>query len=261
MNEPYFSADNFVLFHGDCIQIMKNLEESSIDMIFADPPYFLSDGSITCKSGHMVSVKKDDWDLAEDLNKKIEFHREWISSCKRLLKPEGIIWISGTYHSIYICGSELQKQNFRIINEIIWYKPNASPNLSQKCFTASHETLIWAIKEPKQNQFFNYELAKNGTWGKDKLKVPYKQMRSVWSIPTPSAKEKKYGNHPTQKPLALLDRIIKITTKDNYLILDPFNGSGTTGIAAYSNRRNYIGIDINKDYLDITIKRFSATKL
>jgi len=256
MATPYFSTDNFVLFLGDCITELMHLQENSIDMVFADPPYFLSDGTITCRNGHMVSVRKEDWDVSKNLKSKMEFHRKWIAACKRVLKPSGTIWISGTYHSIYNCGNELQKQNFRIINDICWFKPNAPPNLSRKCFTASHETLIWAILEPSAKHFFNYDLVKNGNWEKDKLKIPNKQMRSVWYIPASSAKEKKHGKHPTQKPLALLKRIILASTHEDSIVLDPFNGSGTTGIAAYCTGRKYIGIDNKVEYLELTIKRY-----
>jgi site-specific DNA-methyltransferase (adenine-specific) len=153
----------------------------------------------------------------------------------------------------------LQKLNFHILNDISWFKPNAAPNLACTTFAHSHETLLWAKKDKKSKHIFNYEIMKNGDFSEDKLKNDKKQMRSVWSIPTPSQIEKEFGKHPTQKPLALLKRIILASTNDNGLILDPFNGGGTTGIAAkIIGNRKYIGIDIEKEYIDLTINRLES---
>ena len=229
-------------------------------MIFADPPYRLSDGGFTCSGGERVSVNKGDWDTPESFQNDLEFHKNWISLCRDVLKKNGTIWISGTYHSIYKCGYLLQKLNYRILNDICWYKPDAPPNLSTRYFTASHETLIWAAKSEETDHTFNYEEMKNGYFPKDNLKKPYKQMRSVWSIPTTPQSEKRFGKHPTQKPLALLNRIVLSSTKKNDLILDPFTGSSTTGIAAYQNDREFIGIDSNQEFLDISIERFKKEK-
>ena len=154
----------------------------------------------------------------------------------------------------------MQIQDFRIINDICWFKPNAPPNLTRKCFTASHETLIWAIKDKDGKQFFNYDLMRSGSWENDKLKSPGKQMRSVWSLVSSRKSEKKWGRHPTQKPLSLLKRIVLASTKEGDLILDPFNGSGTTGIASYELNRKYIGIDIEEEYLKLTLKRLNEKK-
>jgi len=261
MIKPYYEKNGFTLYLGDCISQLHAIGDDSVDLVFADPSYFLSDGSITCQNGKMVSVKKGDWDEIGDFKSRVEFNRQWIHECRRILKPAGTIWISGTYHSIYICGYELLHQDFRIINDICWYKPNAAPNLSRKCFTASHETLVWAIKDKLCNQYFDYQLMKMGPWHSDKLKVTDKQMRSVWSIPPPSVNEKRCGKHPTQKPLALLERILLSSSKENDLVVDPFNGSGTTGIAAFKLNRRYIGIDNDENYLKITINRLSGEHL
>jgi len=261
MINPYYIDGSFSLYHGDCLEQLKAIDNDSVDLVFADPPYFLSDGSITCQSGKMVSVKKGAWDLVGDIESRTQFHRKWIQECRRVLKPNGTIWISGTYHSIYQCGFELQHQGFRIINDICWFKPNAPPNLSRKCFTASHESLIWAIKDRSCNQFFNYELMKTGSWDSDRLKVPGKQMRSVWAISPPSKSEKEWGKHPTQKPLALLQRIILASSEEDDMVLDPFNGSGTTGIAAKQLNRRYVGIDNNEDYLKLTINRYRGVDI
>ena len=256
MLKPYYQKANFTLYQADTLDFLKEFPENSIDMIFADPPYFLSSGSFSCQNGKMVSVKKGNWDLSNGLKKNFEFHNEWIKECRRVLKPNGTIWISGTYHSIYQCGFALQVNKFHILNDIAWFKPNASPNLSCRFFTASHETLIWARKDKKAKHIFNYGDMKNGEWPEDVLKKPNKQMRSVWSINTPKREEKVFGKHPTQKSLDLLRRIVLASTNKGDLILDPFTGSSTTGIAANMYGRNFIGIDTKKEYLDVSIKRF-----
>jgi len=245
-----------VLFNGDCLKILPVFPENSIDMIFADPPYMLSNDGFTCQNGKMVSVNKGKWDKSKGFENDTAFHNEWISACRRILKPEGTIWISGTYHSIYQCGYLLQKNNFHILNDIVWFKPNASPNLSCRFFTASHETLIWARKDKKAKHTFNYEEMKNGFFPEDKLKNENTQMRSVWSIPAPRNNEKEYGKHPAQKPLDLLKRIVLASTNENDIVLDPFCGSGTTGAACKClNNRLFIGIEIDKTYCDLAKKR------
>jgi site-specific DNA-methyltransferase (adenine-specific) len=256
---PFFQSGNSVIFNGDCLEIINSLPENSIDMIFADPPYMLSNDGFTCQNGKMVKVNKGKWDKSCGFENDTVFHNEWISACRRVLKPEGTIWISGTYHSIYQCGYLLQKNNFHILNDIAWFKPNASPNLSCRFFTASHETLIWARKEKKVKHAFNYEKMKNGLFPEDKLKKEDTQMRSVWSIPTPKNDEKKYGKHPTQKPLDLLKRIVLASTNEKDIILDPFCGSGTTGVACNClNKRYFIGIEIDTHYCELAKKRLSA---
>ncbi|MDD1720044.1 MAG: site-specific DNA-methyltransferase, partial [Methanoregulaceae archaeon] len=168
----------------------------------------------------------------------------------------GTIWISGTYHSIYACGFALQRLGFHILNEIAWFKPNAPPNLSGRYFTASHETLIWARKGEETKHCFNYGITKTGSWPEDRLKVPGRQMRSVWSIPAPAGWEKKFGKHPTQKPFLLLKRVILSSSDEGDLVLDPFSGSSTTGLAAFSLGRRYIGIEREPEYLELSKKRF-----
>jgi len=253
---PYFRKGNFVLYHGDCRRILEQLPDSSIDMIFADPPYNLSNGGFTVHAGRRVSVNKGEWDQSKGFDEDFKFQLSWIRACKRVLKPEATIWISGTYHSIYQCGYALQLEGFHILNDISWFKPNASPNLSGRYFTASHETLIWARKDLKAKHIFNYGLMKKGDWGDDFLKKPEKQMRSVWAIGTPKPAEKKFGKHPTQKSLDLLRRIVLASTKEGDIILDPFTGSSTTGIAAVQYGRKFVGIDTEKQFLDLSIKRF-----
>lgn len=236
------------LILGDCLIEMAKLEAESINLIFADPPYNLSNGGFTCHAGKAVSVDKGKWDKSEGIDKDFEFVIRWLEECKRLLKPNGTIWISGTYHSIYQSGYALQKLNYHILNDICWFKPNASPNLSCRYFTASHETLIWAGKKKSSGHTFNYQTMKNGRFPKDFIKKPGKQMRSLWAIGTPQAKEKMFGKHPTQKPLDLLERIILAASNKGEVILDPFMGSGTTGIAALRHGREFIGIELDKEY-------------
>lgn len=256
--KPYFKADNFVLYKQDCIKFLKELDADSVDMIFSDPPYNLSNGGFTVQAGKRVSVNKGKWDESRGVEADMEFHLRWIKECFRVLKPNGTIWISGTYHSIYQCGYALQLVGYKILNDISWFKPNASPNLSGRYFTASHETLLWARKDPKGKHTFNYKDMKNGLWHEtDFIKKPEKQMRSVWAIGTPKADEKVFGKHPTQKPMALLERIVLASTNPGDVILDPFTGSSTTGLAAIKHKRKFIGIDLEKEYLDLSKKRYN----
>jgi site-specific DNA-methyltransferase (adenine-specific) len=254
--KAYYQKPKFTLFLGDSLELLKNIKSDSVDMVFSDPPYFLSSGTFTCQNGKRVSVKKGGWDMSNGMKQDFDFHLNWIKECKRILKPHGTIWISGTYHSIYQCGFILQNTDYHILNDIAWFKPNASPNLSCRFFTASHETLIWARKDKKAKHTFNYHEMRNGDWSEDFIKKPNSQMRSVWSIGYPKPIEKKYGKHPTQKPVDLLKRIVLASTNKGDLILDPFTGSSTTGLAAYLYGRKFIGMDNEKKYLNLSIKRF-----
>ena len=257
--QPYFHKENsphFTLYEGDCIELLDKTPEHSVDLIFADPPYNLSNDGFSVHAGKRVSVNKGAWDKSEGTEKDFEFQRTWIRACKKVLKPNGTIWISGTYHSIYQCGFALQLEGYHILNDVTWYKPNASPNLSCRMFTASHETLIWAKKDKKSKQVFNYTLMKEGDWSKDTMKTPNKQMRSVWSVNTPRNSEKQHGKHPTQKPIDLLERIILASTNEGDVVLDPFAGSSTTGIAAFSHKRKFVGFDKERKYLELSKKRF-----
>jgi site-specific DNA-methyltransferase (adenine-specific) len=254
--KPYFHEDNFTLFQGDILYLLSQIPENSIDMVFADPPYNLSNGGFSVHAGRMVSVNKGDWDKSKGFDDDYNFHFRWLEGVRRVLKPNGTLWVSGTYHSIYQCGHALQSLGYHILNDVSWFKPNASPNLSCRFFTASHETLIWARKDKKGKHTFNYKLMKEGAWLEDKMKKPGLQMRSVWSIGTPKKDEKKFGKHPTQKPLDLLKRVVLSSTNKGDIILDPFTGSSTTGIAAAINGRKFIGIDLESKYLDLSVKRY-----
>jgi len=254
--KPHFLENNFVLYHSDLFEILHSLAENSIDTIFADPPYNLSNGGFSIHAGKMVSVNKGDWDKSNGFEADYEFHRAWLLACRRVLKPSGTLWVSGTYHSIYQCGYAIQSLGYHILNDISWYKPNAAPNLSCRFFTASHETLLWVRKEKKAKHTFNYDEMREGDWGSDFIKVPGKQMRSVWSINTPKPWEKKFGKHPTQKPIELLERIILASTNKGDVVLDPFTGSSTTGLAAVKHGRKFVGIDKEKKYIDLSKKRY-----
>ncbi|MBW6462009.1 MAG: site-specific DNA-methyltransferase [DPANN group archaeon] len=254
-NNLFYSNENINLHHGDCLQILPKLKENSIDMIFADPPYNLSNGGLSCKAGKFVSVNKGDWDKSKGLPEDFNFTIQWLNICKNILKPNGTIWISGTMHNIYQVGFALQALNYKILNEISWFKPNASPNLSKRYFTHSHETLIWAKLNKDAKHKFNYDVMKE--WDDDKIHNNGRQMRSVWNIPYTPLREKKQGRHSTQKPIELLKRIILSSTDKEDVILDPFNGSGTTGVVAKMFDRQYVGIEQDKEFLDLSLKRLN----
>ncbi len=252
----HFKRNGVRLYLGDVIDVLKQLPDESVDLIFADPPYNLSNDGFTCYAGKRVSVNKGNWDKSRGINTDFEFHYNWLQACRRVLKPNASLWLSGTYHSIYACGYAIQQQGWHIINDICWFKPNATPNLSCRMFTASHETLLWIRKDKKAKHVFNYEVMKNGDFPDDLIKKPNKQMRSIWAISTPKNTEKRHGKHPTQKPESLLDRIILASSNENDIVLDPFCGSATTGVCALRHHRRFIGIDNNSEYLNnLAIKR------
>lgn len=248
--EPAFVGDDgrFVLYQGNCLQLLPLLPEACIDMIFADPPYFLSNGGITCHAGKMVSVNKGKWDRSMGFEENYRFTREWLAACQRVLKPNGSVWISGTSHIIHIVGCCLDELGYKILNDITWVKPNPPPNLSCRYFTHATETIIWAGRDKKCRHRFNYPLMKRVNGGK--------QMTSVWSINAPRREEKTFGKHPTQKSLALLERIVAASTDEDGLVLDPFSGSATTGIAAARLNRRYIGLEVETEFIDLSKKRY-----
>ena len=249
---------DYTIYNDDTFSVMSQMPDESFDMIFADPPYMISNVGTSCQNGKLVKINKGKWDACQGAEANFEFHKRWLKECQRLLKKDGTLWVSGTYHSIHPCGYAMQQLGIHILNEIIWFKPNASPNLSCKYFTASHENLIWARKNYKAKHYFNYAAMKEGSFPKDILKKDGKQMRTVWSIAATPPEEKKLGHHPTQKPLALLERIILASTKPQAVIFDPFMGSGTTGVAAIKLGRQFIGVDNDKAYCDLAQKRISA---
>lgn len=249
----YYNKRNFKLILGDSLEELKKIKKNSVDMIFADPPYFLSGDGISCSGGKMVSVNKGAWDKKIGIEEKHQFNREWIRLCYNVLKDEGTIWISGTLHNIYSIGMALEQEGFKIINNITWKKLNPPPNISCRYFVHSTETILWAKKDIKKAKHkFNYQLMKELNGGK--------QAKDVWESSLTKRSEKKCGKHPTQKPMVILEKLILASTDEGDLILDPFNGSGTTGIVANRLRRKYIGIDLEKEYLDLTIRRKETKK-
>lgn len=244
----FYETNECQIVHGDSFKILPKMKPESVDMIFADPPYFLSNDGVTCNGGKMVSVNKGSWDEGKSTDEKHKFNRKWIRLCKRVLKPNGSIWISGTLHNIYSIGMALEQEGFKIINNITWQKTNPPPNLSCRCFTHSTETILWAQKnDRKSRHFFNYELMKEQNDGK--------QMKDVWTGSLTKPSEKKEGKHPTQKPEYLLERIILASTNEGDVVLDPFSGSGTTGVVANRLGREFIGIENEKEYVDLMVRR------
>jgi site-specific DNA-methyltransferase (adenine-specific) len=239
----------------DCVQFMDALIEKYpnglFDMIFADPPYFLSNGGITCYSGKIAKVDKGNWDKSKGVDENHEFNLAWLSRCQKLLKKDGTIWVSGTHHVIYSVGFAMQQLGMKILNDISWEKPNPPPNISCRYFTHSTETIIWAAKNKNSKHYFNYEELRKMNNGK--------QMKNVWTIPAPNGEEKKFGKHPTQKPLKLLERIIIASTKENDLIFDPFAGSSTTGVAAINLNRRFVGCELENKYIEISILRLKES--
>ena len=236
----------FTLLHGDCRELLRQFS-FKFDMIFADPPYFLSNGGISVQSGKVVCVDKGEWDKGGSPEYMDSFNREWIAACRDKLKDNGTIWISGTYHNIFSIANCLTELGYKILNVVTWAKTNPPPNISCRYFTYSTEFIIWARKSAKVPHYYNYDLMKqiNGD----------KQMTDVWHLPAIARWEKSQGKHPTQKPLALLARILMASTKPNEWVLDPFCGSSTTGIAANLLGRRYLGIDLERDFLDISRRR------
>jgi site-specific DNA-methyltransferase (adenine-specific) len=250
--EPYFVSDNrdFTLYCGDATDLLPKIGiQSSVDLIFADPPYFLSNGGITCHAGKMVSVNKGAWDRLDSVKLMHEFNRLWLDTCRATLQPHGSIWVSGTRHVIYSVGFAMQELGFKLLNEITWEKPNPPPNLSCRYFTHSTETILWAARDSKSRHKFNYKLMR--------AEAGDRQMKSVWRLTAPTAAEKEFGSHPTQKPLALLDRIIMAATDVGDLVVDPFAGSGTTGVSAVKQGRRFVGIDTDTNFLDLAINRYT----
>ena len=250
--EPYFDdgQGRFVLYHADALDLLEELEDESFDMIFADPPYFLSNGGVTCKSGKMVSVNKGKWDKSRGVEENHEFNLRWLEQCQRLLKPHGSIFVSGTHHVIFSIGFAMQQLGYKLLNDLTWFKINPPPNLSCRYFTHSTETILWAGRDEKTKHTFNYQRMKAMNGGK--------QMKSLWKILPPRKAEKAHGKHPTQKPIELMERIVLAASDEGHAILDPVTGSSTTGLAAVKFGRRFVGIDQNEDYLDLSINRFES---
>lgn len=240
--------DNFTLFHGDTFEILPKFSQE-FDLIFADPPYFLSNNGLSIQSGEIVSVNKGEWDKSYGIDEIDEFNIKWLKFAKNSLTNNGSIMISGTYHNIFSIGRALQKLDFKILNIITWQKTNPPPNFSCRYLTHSTEQIIWARKSDKHKHIFNYDLMR-------KINSD-KQMKDVWSFPSIAPWEKSCGKHPTQKPLALLVRLILMASSENSTVCDPFAGSSTTGIAANLLGRKFVGIEKEREFYEISLKRKS----
>ena len=245
---PFYKSDDraFTLVHGDCFDVLPQFD-FKFDMIFADPPYFLSNGGISYQAGKVVCVDKGEWDKGGTPESIMEFNRKWLTLCREKLKENGTIWISGTHHNIFAIANLLTELGYKILNVITWAKTNPPPNISCRFFTYSTEFILWARKSPKVPHKYNYELMKAINEGK--------QMTDVWRLPAISRWEKSCGKHPTQKPLALLTRSILASTNENDWILDPFAGSSTTGIAANLCGRRFLGIEQEYDFAKLSMER------
>jgi site-specific DNA-methyltransferase (adenine-specific) len=246
------------VYQGDCLQFLDTLAsqtpEGSVDMIFADPPYFLSNGGMTCRSGRRAKVDKGEWDKSRGADLNHQFNLEWLRRCQSVLKPNGSIWVTGTQHVIFSVGFAMQQLGFKLLNSIAWEKPNPPPNLSCRYFTHSTETVVWAARDAASKHTFHYKLMRQLNGGR--------QMKAVWRIGAPRSSEKTFGKHPTQKPVALVERCILASTNRGDLVLDPFAGSGTTAIAALRLGRRFIGVDLDLTSVELAARRLThASKL
>lgn len=248
MIPSYYKSPNndFTVIQGDCVETLSKFR-FGFDMVFADPPYFLSGGGISYQSGKVVCVDKGVWDKPTTPEQMDAFNLRWLATCREHMKDNATIWISGTHHNIFSVQQQLLKLGFKILNVITWAKTNPPPNISCRYFTYSTEFIIWARKLPKVPHCYNYELMKrlNGD----------KQMTDVWHLPAIARWEKSCGKHPTQKPLGVLTRLIQASTQPGAWILDPFSGSGTTGIAANLLGRRYLGLEKEEIFLAMSKAR------
>ena len=247
--KPFYQSKSFEIYNENTFEVLDQFikEKKKFNCIFADPPYFLSNDGITCVNGKMVKVNKGEWDRSRGIEHNFQYNYDWLSRCQKLLTDNGTIWVSGTFHIIYAVGFAAQKLDMKFLNNITWEKPNPPPNLSCRYFTHSTETILWFGKNKKSKHAFNYDIMKEINGGK--------QMKDVWTMTAPGKHEKLQGKHPTQKPIALLERLIEAATDKNDLVIDPFSGSGTTGAACKMLNRRYIGIEIDKKYTALARKR------
>jgi site-specific DNA-methyltransferase (adenine-specific) len=261
---------SWALVQGDCLAALEALPPHSVDVAFADPPYHLSNGGSTCQAGKRAKVDKGDWDASRGVTEDHAFQRRWLEAVRRVLKPSGTIWVSGTQHVIFSIGFAMQELGYHLLNTVTWYKPNASPNLACRFFTHSTEILLWAspAKTRPLAHRFNYQAMKARNGGKQmrdlweiwEAPAPGDE-QIVWALPTPGPREKVHGRHPTQKPLALLERVLAASATAGDLVLDPFSGSGTTGVAALRAGCRYLGIERDASYVDLSARRLRAAEL
>ncbi len=252
--EPIWQRDGLAtIFQSESLDFFRSVPDDSIDCIWTDPPYNLSNDGITCVGGKMVPVNKGDWDRSRGVEGDFDFNLAWTKECFRVLRKTGSIWVTGTLHVHASVGMALQLNGFRLLNDIVWEKTNPPPNLGRRTFTHSTELLYWASKSQKGDKKkykFNYERMKEQNGGK--------QMKTVWKMSGPKPAERQFGKHPTQKPLELIKRCLTASTDEGDVVLDPFLGSGSTGVAALELGRTFIGIEVNADYCNLAIKRLES---
>ena len=247
-----FGEPGAVVYLADCVDLMKIMPPGCVDMIFADPPYRLSTGGVTVKNGRLVPVEKGAWDRSTGFAGDHRFNVRWLREARRILKPDGTIWVTGTHHIIFSLGFALQSMSFKLINQITWHKPDPPPNALHTAFTHAHETLLWASKGKGAHHTFNYDLINS--------RDPYSQVSSVWRIQAVPGREKRHGRHPTQKPLRLVRRAVLASTGEGDLVFDPFCGSGTTGVAAKELERFFVGTELEREFAEMAGCRIGATK-
>ena len=245
-----FGEPGAMVYLADCVDLMKIMPPASVDMIFADPPYRLSNGGVTIKNGRRASVDKGAWDRSLGFEADHRFNVGWLQEARRILKPDGTLWATGTHHIIFSLGFALQSMNFKLINQITWAKPDPPPNVLHTAFTHAHETLLWASKGSGARYTFNYDLINS--------RNPQAQVSSVWRIASVPMREKSHGRHPTQKPLRLLRRAVLASSEEGELVFDPFSGSGTTGVAAKELDRFFVGAETEREYAELAERRIGA---
>ena len=241
------------LYRGNVFDLFPRLPDGAFDCIWTDPPYFLSNGGATCVAGRMVKVDKGEWDRSRGVALDHEFNLEWLAECRRLLKPAGTIWVTGTLHVYPSVGMALQELGFRVLNDIIWQKSNPPPNLGRRCFAHATETVLWATKAPKGGRHrhtFHYDAMREENGGT--------QMRNIWRLPAAGRREKTFGKHPTQKPVALIERCLRASTDPGDAVFDPFAGSGSTGVAALGMRRRFVGCEREAEFAALAARRVAA---
>lgn len=248
-----FGEPGAVVYLADCVEFMRLVPAGSVDAIFADPPYRLSTGGVTFKGGRIASVDKGSWDRSlGSFEEDHAFNVRWLGEARRILKPDGTIWVTGTHHIIFSIGFALQSGGFRLINQITWEKPDPPPNALRTAFTHAHEDLIWASKGKGARHTFNYDLVNSPD--------PGAQVSSVWRIPAVPGREKLHGYHPTQKPLRLVRRALLSSTREGELVFDPFCGAGTTAVAAKELNRFFVGTELNERFAELAARRIKAAR-